>query len=43
MLRVEVKLFGGSGSAGDSQDAWRGAEPVDAGRGWQSVGGEVSQ
>jgi hypothetical protein len=34
---------GGNGSAGDSSDAGWSAEPVDAGCGWKSVGGEVQE
>lgn len=34
---------GGCRGAGDSQDARWGAEPVDAGSGWEPVGGEVSE
>jgi len=35
--------LGGSGGAGDPKDARWGAEPADAGGGWQAVGGEVSE
>jgi len=35
--------FGGSGSAGYQKDARWSAEPVDAGSGWEVVGGEVSK
>ena len=35
--------LGGCGSAGDSQDARWSAEPVDAGRGWSALGGEVQK
>jgi hypothetical protein len=35
--------LGSSGSAGDQKDAGWSAEPVDAGSGWEAVGGEVSK
>jgi hypothetical protein len=40
---TEVLRLGGSGSAGDQENAGRGAEPVDAGSGREAVGGEVSK
>ena len=35
--------LGSSGGAGNSEDAGWSAEPVDAGGGWEAVGGEVSE
>jgi hypothetical protein len=35
--------LGSVGSAGDQEDARRGAESADAGGGWKALGGEVSE
>ena len=40
---AEVNGLGGTGGAGDSEDAGRGTEPADAGCGREAVGGEVPE